>query len=426
MGVNNDTPVSGAAYGIRPAGPLRTPEEYFYRLGLDTLQVSAQGTWFDPDGGSNLLRLRKDAEAKKAAGFGKATIDAPDGRELVVLPHGGRPSYQVLMRDGDGLEIRALPGSKMPPFIFRFGARWCVENDVDTLGAWMACLMRSVGFEPEAIKLSEVHIRCDAPVAFTEQDVKHVRGTGTRNGRLNLHTQKGVLSGINNVGGQKPLKFSIYDKRLEQLDNPSVVWPAVWANHGIPADSPIWRTESRWNRKALNLAGLDNLTDLTPQRLAGLWSIFSRRFLMFVEDPGQRTDRTEILPKWAAIQACGAPVDAAPIRAGVDITSTQLVKQAAGCVARAVAVAGTGHARSEIIRALTHVAETGRARFDAEWRVYIKEALEEALDKLTLEGFPTVSSLRLDLAQWIEKSLDKKNLAQPFAKLNTKLSGGEA
>ncbi len=170
MGVNNATPLAGKGYGLQEVRRCGTPEEYFYRLALDTLQVTLKGVWRNRDGAVSLLEKRRAAEAHKAVGFGKAFVEAPDGRRLTVFPHGGRPSYQVLMRDGDGLEVRALPHGKMPSFIIRYGARDCVENTIAELEQWGVEFAASLGFEVEKTQLSEAHIRCDTPVPFVEAD----------------------------------------------------------------------------------------------------------------------------------------------------------------------------------------------------------------------------------------------------------------
>ncbi len=389
--------------------------DYFYRLALDTLQVSVKGSWANTDAGLILLDKRRRAEAFQAVGFGQEKYAAPDGRELIVHPHGGRPAYQVLMRDGDGLEVRALPsGPSMPGFILRFGARWCVENSVSELGAWVDSFVRSAGFLPAKVMLSEVHVRCDTPVPFTEADLKGMRGAGTRHGRFNTHHYLGRLSGIDNLGGKKNVKFVIYDKRLEQTQKEGALWPSVWASFGISPDTDIWRAEARWGRKGLLIVGLDELSQLTDAAIRMLWHRFASEYILFVQDPDKRTSRTVPTENWARMQACGQMMETQPVKASLGVTATQLIKQATGCIAKAMAVAGMGHAKAELDAVIAETVAAADTRFSEERAGYIKGLLKDILERYPDEAFSSARAVKGEIESLIDLALSRKALAQPF------------
>jgi len=420
MGVDNATACGIPATMRGPSGyavsTLRRgrPEDYFHRLALDTLQVTVKGHFRNLEDARALLAKRKQAECSAMLGPTPVLHTAHDGHRLHVLPHGGRPAYQLLMRDGDGMEIRAFPTSNMPAFIVRFGARWCVERSVVELGEWVAAFVRSVGFEPHTVALSEVHIRCDVPDVFTEADVKGMRGIGTRNGRFNTHVHLNRLSGVDNLGGKKSIKFVLYDKRLEQTIKQGVLWPSVWHSYGIPITSPIWRIEARWDRKSLQAVGLDALHDLDERRIKGLWHLFASRYLLFVEEEDKRTDRATVLPKWAAVQACGELMATAPIASTVDVTPSQLLKQATGCIAKAMAVSGLAHAKTEIEAVVAQAIEAAQDKLRGERVKYVRKLLLDVVERYPDDAFSSVRVVSGEIKDAMAEALSRKVFARPY------------
>ena len=132
----------------------------------------------------------------------------------------------------------------------------------------------------------------------------------------------------------------IYDKREEVRHHGKLLWPVVWSQHQIPSDSPVWRIEARWTRKSLLALGLDDAEDLTDRAVAALWQWFTRQYLYFVSDPSKRTARTRITRKWTKIQKVLETVAPLPPIEGEEVVPEQLIKQAAGCLAAALARAG--------------------------------------------------------------------------------------
>lgn len=415
MGVNSATSRGGPGFGLHGVECLGEPEDYFYRLALDTLQIALKGHWLSHEGARHLVELRRQAELFKHIGIGKAAYKGPGERELTVFPHGGRPSYQVLLRDGDGLEIRALPSGDMPTFIFRFGARWCLENSIIELGAWACDFARAAGFEPEKVQLSQADIRCDTPTPFVEADLKKMRGTGTRNGRFNTHTYQRRLSGFDNLGGSKQVKFVVYDKRLEQTQKQGVLWPAVWKGYCIDCEVPIWRIELRMKRKALTAHGLDAISDLSAKAIRGLWYLFSHRYLTFVSASKKRTDRAPVTRKWARVQACGEMMHTRPIVAQVDVSATQLIKQATGCIARAMAVAGKGYAEAELREVIEQAVLVGEERFKEQRTDYVRRMLQNLLEKYPDEAFASAQAVRGEIGDLIDRSISRRLPAKPFS-----------
>ncbi len=251
-----------------------------------------------------------------------------------------------------------------------------------------------------------------------------MRGLSTRNGRFNAHINQGVLSGIDNLGGKKHIKFCIYDKRLEQSQKEAVLWPAIWRSYGIPADSPIWRVEARWDRKALTYFGLDALSDLHDGSIRGLWHFFATRYLIFVSDADKRTDRNTPSPSWARMQACGEMMERHPVRAKVQVTATQLIKQATGCIAKAMAVAGLGHAQAEMADVIQQAMLVGEERFKEQRMSYIRLFLQNILERYPDEAFASARAVKGEIESLIDRALDRKALALPFGKDTLNPAGG--
>lgn len=358
MGVNSATghPRKGTAEQGVSAGEntdrvsnrtaaLLTPEEYYYRIGADTVQFSVSAIAADQARLFEVFDQRRVAEHWKALAGNTFTtrFTCHDGREVQVKPHGGKPAYHLLLVDADGLNVRAFPqdnATSMPTFIVRFGARWCVEHGYSSLVQWTRDFAAWCGCQATAVKLSELHLRCDVPTPFVQHDVKRIRGTGTRNANLDFRQAQGRLTGINNLGGKKPFRFVIYDKREEVRHHGKLLWPVVWSQHHVPNDRPVWRVEARWSRKMLLALGLDDASDLTDRTVAALWQWFTRQYLYFVSDPSKRTARTQITRKWSKIQDVLAVTAPLPPIEGEEVLPEQLLKQAAGCLASAFAQAG--------------------------------------------------------------------------------------
>jgi len=366
--------VSAGEKSNRPSTPSEkgsdelTPEEYYYRIAADTLQFSVTAIAADQARIFEVFDQRRTAEQWKAlAGNTFITRFAcHDGRELHVKPHGGKPAYHLLMVDADGLNIRAFPqdhASGMPAFIVRFGARWCVEHSYQSLVQWTREFAAWCGCTATAVKLSELHLRCDVPTPFVQRDVKRIRGTGTRNANLDFRQTQGRLTGINNLGGKKPFRFVIYDKREEVRHHGKLLWPVVWSQHHVPDDRPVWRIEARWSRKMLLNLGLDNAADLTDRSVAALWQWFTRRYLYFVSDPSKRTDRTSITRKWSKIQEVLQVTAPLPPIEREEVLPEQLLKQAAGCLASAFARAGIDADSKRAQKVLARVEREAIERF---------------------------------------------------------------
>lgn len=405
--------------------PLKTPDDYFYRLGVDTLQFSISGQWRTSEKASRLRSLREQAKLNELIGIGVAKFDAPDGTELQVFKHGARPCYDVLMRDANGLEIRALPSGShtTPSFVFRFGARWCVENTIVELGEWALHFVREHGFLPERVTPSELHIRCDTPTKFLQRDVDRLRGNGTRNGQFNTYHVLRKLTGFDNLGGKKPFKFSIYNKRYEQREG--LFWPAVWKDYQIPQDAIIWRVEGRWRREALRKFGIEKLSNLTEERLAGLWHWFTNSYLVFIQDPSKRTTRAGVTRKWKKVQACGTLMEVAPVVNKVDVTGTRLYKQAAGCMARLLATSGMGRIDSEVGQLLHDVMTVAEDRFSERRKAYIAQALSHFL-AMDRARFAESEALREELRTVLKQVLSGRVVANPIGNLDAPLNDAQA
>ena len=319
---------------FRDAEIIGTASDYFHKLALDTLQLSVYGHWDSEIDFINFLSLREQAIDDKEQRKLPSIIPAPDGSMLTVLPHGGHGGYKVLIRGGDPLEIRACAATKMPPFIFRFGARWCVERSREEIGAWTIAFLKFWGYEVTEIRLSEVHIRCDTPSPFVKRDLDRLRGVGLRNGSYRAHFFKNQLSGLNNLGGSPSIQFAIYNKRLEQQQNWKPFWPAVWHCYGIPEKMPIWRVEARWKRPRLKQFGLGLLEDLTEEAVQLLWFDFAVNYLYLSSSPKTRKSRDKPTKRWAKIAACGEYHVCTPIEVIMDGDQSRLAKVLAGVGAK--------------------------------------------------------------------------------------------
>ncbi len=298
------------------------------------------------------------------------------------------------------------------------------EHSISSLSEWTKEFVRAVGLEPQKLQLSEAHVRCDTPTPFTESDLKLMRGASTRHGSYNTHMHGGKLSGINNLGGSKHVKYCIYDKRLEQKQKEGAFWPAVWKSYAVPEDSPIWRVEARFDRKALTYFGLDALSDLNERTLPGLWHAFSSQYLLFVSRPGKRTDRSSVSRKWKKIQSCGAAMEARPIMARIGATSTQLVKQATGCIAKALAVSGNGHFEAVMQEVIGRAVTMGDERFSEGRRGYIGQMLKEVLSRCPEDAFTGARHIRAEIESLIETALSRRRLAEPFSGKQLSTTGG--
>jgi len=351
-GGDSATPESFVGWEFSPVSELKTPKEYFYHLALDLLQVSVWGDWLDGESFLAFEDRRDSAKWKWQSSKTRTLVKTPDGRELAFLPHGARGGYRALLRGGDPLEIRALGQRNRAPFSFRFGARWCLEQTVEEIEVWIMAFLGSIGYVPEEINLSEVHVRCDVPRPFYQADISRRRGAGTRNSNVKAHFGKNGFSGISNVGMKKGFKYSIYDKRLQQEQKKaSLLWPAIWNHYQIPENVPIWRVEGRWKLKQLRRLGLLSISHLTPGAVENLWHDFTTRYLVFSGDTDKRLSRCKPTRAWAKIQSCGKHHDTSPIEVKVDGSTSKLAQVAVGVIARLVREMGIS-ADEEILHEL--------------------------------------------------------------------------
>lgn len=391
------------------------PSDYYYRLALDTLQVSIKGEWKGRSMVKRLLEHRRDAESRQALGFKGKHIKDHNGRSLVVYPMGARPSYQVLMRGPGGLEVRLIAKTDMPPVMIRFGARWCIQLTLDQIREWVINFAEHVGLEVSEVNLSEVHVRCDVPTPFPNLSTDLLRGTCTRGATLTEHKGAKGLETLHNQGGKKPFKFVIYDKRAEQAVRERALWPTVWASSGIPADSPIWRVEGKWKREALQDRGLFRLSDLSERTIAGLWHHFTTEKLIVISNPSdKRTSRLEPHPQWKKIQACGQLMVTPKLNAKLRVDGTQLMKQAGGCVAGVLAEIGMGNYEQEVDEMIERAVLDGLERFDAELKTYLLRATEAMLCRF-LEHEHHPEMLVNEIREVVLAALDKRIIEEPYA-----------
>ncbi|GMQ81745.1 MAG: hypothetical protein BMS9Abin05_1180 [Rhodothermia bacterium] len=164
MGVNSDNlAVSGHKF-TGSVERLGYPDDYFYKIGLDTALFYPAGGWMGADRPAFLLDLRAASERLYELERRRAVFLSHEGLELEVYPHGARPGYQILIRDGDGFELRALPKKKgMPDVFLKFGARWCNERTRDELEAFSYGILSHIGYDVEDIMVSQLHLRVDVP-----------------------------------------------------------------------------------------------------------------------------------------------------------------------------------------------------------------------------------------------------------------------
>lgn len=336
--------------------PQEEPRGYFHRLAIDTVQFAVEASVLDEEVSSLLWRGRKAAEKLQQRGAeGTLKVAAHDGTALQVYPHGGRGGYGVLMRGTGGLEIRACPSEKMsnmPQILVLFGAEWCLKKSYADLVEWTKGLAEYFGYEMEALKLSRLEVRCDVPERFVELDRKRMRGTGTRNAKVTAHFHGDDFCGLNNQGGKKPFKFSIYDKRRQVREERKQIWQTVWNSYGIEEDTPIWRVEAKWNRDGLKERGIDQAEDLTYRSLTGLWSWFTRQYLILVSDPSKRTDRTKPTRRWSRVQDVTEVMEPMPPIERAPARPDDLIKQAEGCIASALANSGAARDHETTMRVL--------------------------------------------------------------------------
>lgn len=348
MGVNSDRTYAGKSEEIQGFTGEENPKRYFHRLALDTLQVAVEAEIAEPERFAGLMDARRRAEGGKVLGA-MVREECHDGTKVEVKPHGGRPCYEVLAIGPDGLNIKCVPSENapgsMPAFIIRFGARWCLEKSYGQLVLWASQFVEHWGCSVQEMKLSEVHIRCDVDTAFVDRDLKRVRGTGMRNAKLNTHRVQGRLTGMHNLGGKKPFKFNIYDKRRQVQEKNLGMWKLAWNRYGIDGKTPIWRIEGRWSREALVKLGVDTVDDLTPHAIAALWTWFTRQYLHFVKDPKVRTDRTGPTRKWKKVQEVTEVAEPLPPPEKLPARPDRLRVQAIGCLASMLARSGLGHDR---------------------------------------------------------------------------------
>jgi hypothetical protein len=417
MGVDESEPPTGFVY--RDVQIVGTPGDYFEHIALDTFQVSVRGGWLVEDGSTILLDLKEAAELAKAD-KGTHVIQGPNGVDLVVYPHGARPTYRVLLRSPDGIEIRALPEKAgMPTFLIRFGARECVEWTLQAIGLWIHDLLEGWGFAIESIHLSEVHLRRDDPEPFTETDQPWMRGHATRNGKVTIHhaIRRGRLTvqTITNIGGQKVMSFALYDKRAEQKDRQGVFWPAVWKAYQISDECPIWRAEFRFKRKKLLELGFDRFEELGTAAFLKLWYYATEKHLSFVQEDADRPGHERATKRWCRLAEGGLPFKPVPIRFRVGVEDSMLFKQVKGTLARLVERAGL-----TILRDIDRVVVAAIRGAEGKSGVQIVQAAEEAFASLLLGVLPTMSdvernSLRKLLLEEVVRSVETWPRRRPFS-----------
>ncbi len=360
-GVDSAKKDSFTGFSFSNASALGKPSEYFHRLALDALAVSVRGEWADPEASERFFDLRSAAEEAALTDEG-VFFEAPDGTELRVFPHAGRGGYRVLLRGADSPEIKGSPNKSRPPLLIRFGARWCVENSVADLERWVLDFLALIRFEPLALDLSEVHVRCDVPHPFVHADLDLIRGLALRNGSYTTHVAKGLLSGITNLGGQKDLIYSLYDKQLQQTKGNDPYWRGLWRSYGITSGLPVWRVEARFKREKLRRAGVEELRHLSPKAVRELWHWFATKHFVLVADPSKRLSRAGFSEKWRPIAECGSHFQPAAPQFNVEVDESQLAKQAIGLLAKLFLLSDLNDFSGRARRVVDDIVIQGRRR----------------------------------------------------------------
>lgn len=315
---------------LQPAGtPGRTrergnptPDQYFDALRVDTLKLSAKVDMdtADPVGEHWIEKKRVAAHAEDLP-----TIQAHDGTELKVHPHGPNDNRAVLMT-GEGIEVTAVPKSPVPFIAFEFGAEQCWNRSPAELVQWARDFAALWGIEITSTLVSRLDACVDVDERFYRSDVDRFEGRhrGNLTGTVAFSDGRKGFTGFRyDRSKDRDLTFRVYDKRAEaDSGDGRSLWPEVWDAHQVDEDTPVWRVEFEARRGRLEARGIDSWDDLTRSKLEQFWTYCTEQFA--------RMDRQV----WDRIQ--NASTQDAAERAEVDpnYDPERLTKQAAGCVRR--------------------------------------------------------------------------------------------
>lgn len=319
--------------------------------GIDTLRAGFYVIWHDGDILDALNTAKTEAQE-----LHDTILFTPNDWPMLALPT-GRPCYQYGIQTNDctiWIANTQQPAKDTPNVWIEAQPRFCTRGQAPQRLAELAKAFTK-HFNGNTIRntVSEVHLTTDTQTDRPHQITDYYGPDGPKfitKSRLGRQSQTDTTDDVDLTEiitrgsaletftrGKGDLMLRIYDKQAELAARPHKTWERLnWQN---PDAKHVLRTEFQLRRDTLRQLAITTLDDLDRQ-LQPTWSYLTQKYFRLYTRHTIHPKQTPLAPFWTTIQNAweNPPPEPAPRRNEPHPQTRQLVLQAAGCLAKAMAL----------------------------------------------------------------------------------------
>jgi hypothetical protein len=301
-----------------------------------------------------------------------------NGKPCVILP-AGRPCYQFgIQQDHLTIWLNTHPATATTPNLWvEAGPKFSTtQNALQRMDDWVRTYSQQNHATITDNRLTEIHLTTDIEVDEPHRTDDYTTPAGllyiTRSkiGKQTTNSAHPTMTTYHTRGptletfsrGKGDLMMRIYDKQRELHHRPQKSWErTLWTN---PNAKYVLRTEFQLRRDTLREFGVATTTDMQRQ-LPQIWAYLTEDYFTQITEPATQRSRSQTTTFWKQVQTAWQDTPPNPARRTHDPApeATALANQAAGCLAKAIAI--TTPATSDPINEIMSL-------YDQKWQHTIK------------------------------------------------------
>jgi hypothetical protein len=333
--------------------------------GVDTLVLAIDLAWRNDQFFELLRELKLEAKNDDGSATGKLEAGGIGGFLFKVRPNGADgyewllSSHELNISVGNWSEPKQRPSAMVTIASETLWHQSAMESV-----AWAESLLIAAGANVVRTKISRLDVCTDVLIPSEVWQENLHRHFVTRATKIDLHLDRYRLTGYN-IGRGK-IAARMYDKPLEIQQQSNKYWMyKIWGLEIVPDDHHIIRVEYQLRREGLKQYGIDLVADL-EDKLPGLWSALTHRWLRLVDDRTKHHTHQKLLPFWGVVQgAVPGAQDACPLvrQKAIRADETQLRSQMCGLATSLAALYRQGDliGPDEVLDIESHLTEIVRS-----------------------------------------------------------------
>ena len=354
-------------------GPTKHETELSKMGGYDTIELGLHGEWDEKESEELFKTLAEQKTEAQEHGEAFLTID---DKKFLVRPMGfkaGRKVYDYVIEASGVVIGMAEKFSKSHAAIrIRYGFEALIGRDAFAVHEAILELLGRFGFNCTKERVSRADLTVDILDIPVENLINPILRDEAvyRAKKADIHTESGKPTSIRLGGG---VQLCIYDKKRELLEKHDEIKFSLMVEHRFNGDIPnsCSRVEFRIKREKLKEMGIDTMNDLREMQ-TDLAEFLHSHWFRILDGKKQKGHTAEqpVSEIWGHVQktfdAAFQPITEESRTINRDWNKPRavlcdqeaMIKQAIGCLARAVALSGNAVSIETTESYLTSIYET--------------------------------------------------------------------